>query len=257
MSNQVQIILIIGLTKESSHWDQDFVTNIKNNFETDDLVMVDLPGSGERVHEKSPLSIDEIVESSHHFYGDRFAKNKKRILISISMGGMVGSRWCHLYPKDFDAFVIMNSSFKNLSGLTKRVQPSAMKEFIKIFMTLDHEKREEKIIKLCSNRVEKHPKILKQWTKLAIKSAMSQENMVRQTIAAAKYKLDFQLDIPVLIIVALHDRLAHHTCSKQLKEYWGSDYHEIDNPSVGHAIHIDASEEVPEIIHQWTLKQSV
>jgi pimeloyl-[acyl-carrier protein] methyl ester esterase len=183
--------------------------------------------------------------------------DKEKILISISMGGMVGSKWCHLFPNDFNYFVIMNSSFKNLSPVHKRVQPSAMKEFVKIFATKDHTKREEKIISLCSNRKSKHPETLITWVKLATEKAMSQENMVRQTIAAARFSMDFKLQNKVLIIVALHDKLAHFTCSQQIRDFWQADYEEIDSPDVGHAIHIDASSQAPEIIHNWYLKQSV
>lgn len=255
--NNIQVVLVIGLTKESAHWDDDFISNIKLQFQTDDLLLVDLPGSGVRVLEKSPLSMNEIVHSTRKFYESKLAIDKKRILVSISMGGMVGSKWCDLYPDDFDAFIIMNSSFKNLSGLTKRVQPSAIKEFFNIFLTRNHERREEKIIKLCSNRSEKHAKIIKKWTEIASERAMSQENMVRQTFAAAKYKMDFQLKCKVLIIVALNDRLAHYSCSSKLRDFWGADYLEISNENVGHAIHIDAAEEVPEIIKNWCLKQGV
>lgn len=256
-NNNLQIVLMIGLTKESSHWDPDFVNNVKKAFGTHDLLLLDLPGSGSRLNEKSPLTIKEIVESTREYYQDRLNNDKEKILISISMGGMVGSKWCHLFPNDFSYFVIMNSSFKNLSPVHKRVQPGAMKEFLKIFTTKDHEKREEKIIKLCSNNESKHAQTLKTWVKLAEEKAMTQENMLRQTIAAARFSMDFKLKNKVLIIVALYDKLAHFTCSQKIRDFWEADYQEIDSPDVGHAIHIDASSQAPEIIHKWYMKQSV
>jgi uncharacterized radical SAM superfamily protein len=71
MSKDLQIVLIIGLTKESSHWDPDFINNIKKHFGTHDLLLVDLPGSGTRLNEKSPLSIKEIVESTRDHYSEQ------------------------------------------------------------------------------------------------------------------------------------------------------------------------------------------
>lgn len=257
MTKEKQVFLLIGLTKESEHWDDDFIAGIERAFETKNIVKIDLPGSGVRLSEKSPLSIEEIVKSTRSYYSDQFTPDVDRILISISMGGMVGSKWCHLFPDDFTHFVIMNSSFKNFSGLTKRVQPKAMLEFLKIFATRDHKLREKRIISLCSNREEKHEKILNKWVSLASDRSMTQENMARQTFAAAKYKMDFKLNQKVLVIVALHDRLAHHSCSLKLNEFWNKDLHIIDNKKVGHAIHIDASEEVPEIIKDWYLKHAV
>lgn len=253
----VQIFLLIGLTKESEHWDEEFVSEIKNHFQSENIVRIDLPGSGVRLKEKSPLSIEEIVRSTRSYYSDKFEEGSQRIIISISMGGMVGSKWCHLYPDDFSHFVIMNSSFKNFSGLTQRVQPKAMLEFLKIFATKDHQEREKKIIELCSNREEKHKKILERWIEIAQERAMSQENMARQTFAAAKYKMDFKLPQKVLVVVAKHDRLAHYSCSLKLNDFWDKDLHVIDDPKVGHAIHIDASMQVPKIIKEWFLKQAV
>lgn len=257
MTKKKQIFLLIGLTKESEHWDEEFVEKIQTELGTNNIVKIDLPGSGVRIDEKSPLSIEEIVHSTRKYYLEKFDPDCEKVLISISMGGMVGSKWCHLYPDDFGYFVIMNSSFKNFSGLTKRVQPKAMLEFLKIFATKDHKNREKLIIELCSNRVEKHEKILNRWVEIANGRAMSQENMARQTFAAAKYKLDFKLPQKVLVIVAKHDRLAHYSCSYKLNDYWQKDLLVIDDPNVGHAIHIDASAEVPKIIKDWFLKHAV
>lgn len=257
MTKKKQVFLLIGLTKESEHWDEEFISEVRSHFDDPNLVMIDLPGSGKRIDEKSPLSIEEIVRSTRQYYHDQIDYEADRILISISMGGMVGSKWCQLFPEDFSHFVIMNSSFKNLSGLTKRVQPSAIVEFLKIFKTRDHAQREKLIIELCSNKKAKHEKTLSRWVKLAQERSMSQENMARQTFAAAKYKLDFKLKQKVFIIVAKHDRLAHYSCSLKLRDFWKSDFHLIEDQSVGHAIHIDASKEVPKIIKEWYLKHSV
>lgn len=251
MTNDVQLVLLIGITKESLHWSDEFIASLKNIFHTDDILFIDLPGSGERLDEKSPLSIDGIVQSTRDFYHKKLHQEKKRILISISMGAMVGTKWCQLFPDDFHRFVGINASFKNLSTFYKRVRPLAILQFFSIFLTSDITKRENKIVKLCSNDKNKHDTILKAWIKVAQMRSMSRLNIIRQLIAAASYKMDFKIKPKALIIAAIHDRLAHYSCSEELQKFWGSEIKLLSNKEYGHALHIDAPLEVAQAIKEW------
>jgi pimeloyl-[acyl-carrier protein] methyl ester esterase len=210
---------------------------------------IDLPGSGERIDEKCPLSIDEIVETTRQYYKEEFVDGYRRVLISISLGGMVGTSWTSRYA-DFDEFIIVNSSFKNLSALPKRVQPSAMVQFINVFLTFNHKKREEKVVKLCSNNPVHYEDTIEKWTRIAHEAPMSMANMARQTFAASQFSLSGVPKAKTLVIAAKSDRLCHYSCSEKIIEAWECDSHFFDEEHIGHGVHMDAPNELAQVIFE-------
>ncbi|MCX7744738.1 MAG: hypothetical protein N2167_09280 [Flavobacteriales bacterium] len=135
MQQLVQLFLLTGLTKESGHWDRNFIQSLQPLFQTNDLVLLDLLGTGIFVNQKSPLHISQIVHKTKQNYTSKILPEKKRILISISLGGMLVAEWCRQYADDFYEVVIINSSFRKVSPLRQRLQPEAMIAFVKIFLT--------------------------------------------------------------------------------------------------------------------------
>ncbi len=133
MKQPVQLFLLIGLTKESGHWDRNFILSLQSLFQSDHVVLMDLPGTGKFVDQKSPFRIPLIVRKTRENYVSHIQNHKKRILISISLGGMLAAEWSRLFPEDFHEVVIINSSFRSVSPLRRRLQPEAMKSFIRIF----------------------------------------------------------------------------------------------------------------------------
>jgi pimeloyl-ACP methyl ester carboxylesterase len=83
---------------------------------------------------------------------------------------------------------------------------------------------------------------------------MAKLNMVRQTIAGARFNPDYKPEIPTLIIAARHDRLAHYSCSENLQKVWNGDFHMIEEVHIGHGVHIDAPIELAQIIYEWSEK---
>jgi len=251
-----RIFLIIGLTKESAHWDDSFVQKLKDLYQTDEVIALDLPGAGKYLDLASPLTMKGIVSMTRDHYQEYFAESERyeNLLVAISLGGMVATEWLKSYPLDFSKFVIINSSFKGLSPVYKRVQPKAILEFFKIFGTVDNGKREDLVIKLCGNNSKNYEAIHKKWTRIANERPMAKLNMVRQTIAGARFNPDYKPEIPTLIIAARHDRLAHHSCSENLQKVWNGDFHMIEEVHIGHGVHIDAPIELAQIIYEWSEK---
>jgi pimeloyl-ACP methyl ester carboxylesterase len=251
-----RIFLLIGLTKESAHWDDSFVEKLKELYQTENVVAMDLPGAGKYLNMASPLSITGIVSKTRDHYQDYFKDSEKfeNILVAISLGGMVAAQWLKLFSNDFSKFVIVNSSFKGLSPVYKRVQPKAVLEFLKIFKTKDNAKREDLVIKLCGNNSDNYEAIHRKWTKIADERPMTKLNMLKQTLAGARFKPDYRPQIPTLIIASRHDRLAHHSCSENLQKVWNGDFHMIEEVHIGHGVHIDAPIELAQIIYEWSEK---
>jgi pimeloyl-ACP methyl ester carboxylesterase len=256
ISNKAKIFLIIGLTKESEHWDDHFVRNLKEKLGIEDVVGIDLPGAGTFMDDDSPNTIRGIVEACRPNYLEKLQDGSNHILIAISLGGMIAMEWLRLYPKDFGRLIILNSSFRGLSPVYKRLQPNAMKSFVQIFRAKTIEKRERGIIQLCCNDMSKHEDTLGKWLQIAEKRPMQKKNMVRQTFAAARYTFRTETTIPTFIIAAQHDRLASYTCSQKLHKKIGGDFYLIDDKLVGHCIHIDAPILLANLISEWVERQA-
>ncbi len=254
MSNKpVRLFLVIGLTKEGAHWDDTFVENLKKKFNTDDVITVDLPGSGQFLDKKSPLSMEGIVKETRAHYSKFLQGDSHNIMVSVSLGGMVATEWIKHYPADFEKFVIINSSFRGFSPVHKRVQPWAMKKFFNVFLAGTDEDREHHVIDLCSNNADMYDHTKHKWVKLAKEGSMAKSNIVRQLLAATRYSPDHKPEIPTLIIAARHDKLAHFSCSESLQEKWNKDLHIFEQEHIGHGAHIDAPDELATVIHDWAI----
>jgi pimeloyl-[acyl-carrier protein] methyl ester esterase len=250
---KTKIFLLIGLTKESGHWDESFVSTIKSLFNTDELVAFDIPGCGKHLSENTPTSIDKIVTRMRelHFDDINTDSDTENILISISLGGMIGTEWTKLFPDDFQRMVIINSSFKNLSPLFKRVRPWGVKKFLKVFFSKTPVDREKHIIELCANNKSVHSPTLEKWSKIALERPVTNKNILNQTFAGSKFKVTHVPKIPVFIIAAKHDKLAHYSCSEMIQKKWGSELTIIDDENIGHGVHLDAPEQLAQLIHKW------
>lgn len=246
-----RIFLVIGLTKESAHWDDTFVQSLKDKFQTEDIVAVDLPGAGQFLDKKSPLSMEGVVKETRANYAKYLDGTTHNILVSISLGGMVSTEWIKHYPTDFERFVIVNSSFRGFSPVYKRVQPWAMRKFFKVFLAENEEQREHHIIDMCTNNADVYDYTKEKWVKLAKERPMAKINMVRQLLAASRYKPSHKPELPTLIIAAKHDRLAHFSCSEKLHKAWGGDFHLMEEEHIGHGVHIDAPKELAQVIYDW------
>ncbi len=248
---KTHLVLLIGLTKEGAHWDDDFVENLKSKFQADKVTLIDLPGSGHRVAEKSPLSIEKIAANTREYYKPTIRDDERNILVSVSLGGMVGCAWLEQFPDDFEKFIIINASFKNLSPLTERVQPYAIKQFFNAFLSLSQKSRDRKIVEMCSNNKSRCELTLKKWDRLASERAMNSLNIIRQTFAGSQFSLGKKPKIKTFVVAAKGDRLASYKCSEKLVKEWDCDSFFFEGTNVGHAAHIDAPEELAEKIYQW------
>lgn len=251
MTKKLNIYLLIGLTKESAHWNEEFIAELQKKLNPKKIVKFDIPGTGQFISQNSPASIQEIAAKMHENYADEFKSNDHRLLVAISLGGMIGIEWMNQFPKDFHSSVVINSSLNGLSPVWKRVQPLAMVNFIKIFLTKEPAKKEELILKLCSNDKTMFEKIHPNWVEIGKTRPVTPANMAKQTLAGAKYKAGKLPEIPHLIIASKFDRLAHYSCSEVLHQQWGGEFQLFTDPKIGHAFHVDGAKELSDSISNW------
>ncbi len=252
----IQVFLIIGLSKESEHWDDDFIEYVKGSYgiEEKDLVKMDIPGSGVLLDQKTPSSLKEIARKMREHYLDKIDRSKKRICISVSLGAMIAMEWACMFKEDFDQVVFVNSSFTGISPIFKRVQPKALLMFIKTFCTFNVVKKEQHILALCSNKDVVRKKTLSKWVDISNARPVRKVNLIRQVISGALNDPSHGASAELLFIGAKHDRLAHYSCSVAAHKKWGGDLFLIDDPTVGHGVHIDDPQHLSSIIYNWSIK---
>ena len=93
------------------------------------------------------------------------------------------------------------------------------------------------------NNPEKAERIYPIWAKLGEESNMSLRNSISQVIAGMNFKPKSEPKIPLLVIAAKHDRLAHYSCSEAIVNH-ASKATKVkfvlnEDPKVGHGFQVD------------------
>ncbi|MBY0314982.1 MAG: alpha/beta hydrolase [Bdellovibrionales bacterium] len=241
-----QWILIRGLGREQAHW-EDFKQQLQIRDPESEVLGLDLPGAGKFYRLSSPMTIHGIAEFVHSQLPER-KSGQKRILVAISLGGMVASEMVYLHPEDYDGMVLINSSFKNFSGIFQRLQTEALIHFYKAATAHSPVAREREILNMVSQLPsERKDEVAKKWAQIALERPVSAMNFFKQLAAAAIYEAPEQKPkVPVLVLTSEADNMVSFRCSKTIARHWEVpiEIHE----SAGHEMALDAPDWVIEKI---------
>jgi pimeloyl-ACP methyl ester carboxylesterase len=234
-----KLFLLRGLIRESRHWG-DVPNALQKVLPNIDIITPNIPGAGPYHQSISPNNFDEMINFMRNQYSKELTSGS-HALLAMSMGGMIAKRWTELYPQDFSKLILVNTSFKGINPVYKRLQPGGMLEFLKIFLTLNIKEREKKIINLVSNAKHRHDDVHKLWAEIQQSAPVSRKSFFNQITAALTYHPSLEKPVPsVYILAGEKDRICSVECSKKLHELWGG---EISiHPNAGHDLPIDAPE---------------
>ncbi len=214
-------VLLRGLAREHGHWGP-FIEQFRAAFPHDEVLTIDLPGAGEFVHESSPRSIAEIFNFVRAKAVERARSQSPFKLVAISLGGMVAMEWMKQKPGDLQSVVLINTSSNALSPFYKRLRWQVWRNFAAILATQTVRDREKQLIDLLLNSEEARAQALPLWVKLGNERPTSYLNFSNQLLAAARFGgLKRRVDVPVLLLNSLGDRLVDPSCSSALHEKWG------------------------------------
>jgi pimeloyl-ACP methyl ester carboxylesterase len=248
-----RLFLLRGLVREKAHWG-DFPETLKQKLPDWDFHFVEIPGVGEFHHLTTPASLEEMVDFMRERNKHLFTADSECMILALSLGGMIARCWMERYPDDFTRAILVNTSFRGLSPIWRRLQPAAILEFAKIFFTPDVSTREKNILALVSNNKDAHPVHLKNWDEVQKQRPVSRKSFINQVIAAIKYRPPLSPPKPRLLILSgAQDRLCHYSCSIEIYKKWRGSIR--IHPTSGHDIPIDASEWVIDKITEW-IKQN-
>lgn len=231
----VDVFLIRGLARETAHWGE-FYDLLKKEKSVASVHGLDLLGAGCFNQLTSPLSITENAQ----FLISQIPKKTEhpRVIVSVSLGSMVAIEMCQLRPDLFAKVFVMNTSFSNLSPVYHRLQLKALRNFYSISQSKSLEQRELQVLKMVSQKTEKHEEIAKEWAQVARDRPMTLQNFLRQLVAASRYKIAEQApQTPIVVFNSLMDEMVNPSCSEKLAKHW--DLPIFTHPSAGHDICID------------------
>jgi pimeloyl-ACP methyl ester carboxylesterase len=240
--------LINGLAQNARHWNPHLLDALCGRDWVDDVTTMDLPGAGVMSGYRSPTRIPEYVSLMRQFYHRELATDGPRMLVALSLGGMVAGEWCAQYPNDFQKLVLINTSFGQLAASHKRLQPAAWITFAKVFFGRNRLAREQRTLDLVSNHPDRRQAILHHWVEARRAHPMTQANAIRQLYAAKSYTAPSRLPADTVVVCSRHDRLCHYTASERIAEHYRVKLVVDPTPTIGHAFHVDAAEELAAII---------
>lgn len=231
MKQSTPFVLIRGLFREQRHWGE-FPALLSKALPDADVICVDVPGTGRRNTERSPISIESMVDKIRGNLDARVPVN----IIAISMGGMIGLQWAAMYPNEVNCIICINTSAKNYSVFYHRLRP---KNYLKIINALfsNIKYREQAIYSLVSNRTEK-TEVIDDWISYAEEYPISKTNFFRQLLAALRFDITRPVNCRVLFISSLNDNLVSHSATKAIAESWHVPL--LVNTVAGHDIPLDA-----------------
>lgn len=243
-------LLLRGLARQKLHWG-DFPEQLSTRPYADEVLCIDLPGTGEYNDTISPPSIKKIAI----FVREKWLQKKKELpqgkwsLLTPSMGGMIALEWAKLYPKDFENMVLINSSAADLSPFYKRLRPWAFLNLAKTPFMFSDKKREESILKVISSFGPSLKHVALEWAEISASSPMTITNLVNQLLAASRFKSPDYISPFLLILASRQDKMVHPKCSEELAKRFKAPiaYHD----EAGHDLPLDDPDWVLTQVGMW------
>jgi pimeloyl-ACP methyl ester carboxylesterase len=242
-------ILLRGLAREKGHWG-NFFDRFKSAHSPDEVLAIDLPGSGEHLAQASPATINGIFNCVRAEAVSRARHQTQFKLVALSLGGMVAMEWMREKSDDLAGVVLINTSSRNLSPFYNRLRWQIWRDVVRLISVQAARERERGIIDVIMNNAEARELALPQWTKVAVERPMSYKNFFNQLVAASRFEgLAQEPKLPTLILSSLGDRLVDPSCSTQLHEKYNWPIHR--HPWAGHDLPWDDPQWVLDRIGEW------
>lgn len=231
----MEIVLLRGLIREKRHWN-DFPKALSKLLPDAKITQIEYPSAGIRHREKFPLNIKKLVDDLRSQLEE---KNGARILVAISLGGMVALNWSKIFPNDFDKLVIINSSARNLSLPHERMNIKEWKKIFNILKTKSEFEKELAILEFTTNKLslDQKNKIATQYASYAKECPITLQNLLRQLALATSLKAP-KMNRDILFCVGDKDLLARPSCSKKMSDFYGSELRIAKD--AGHDLSLDA-----------------
>jgi pimeloyl-ACP methyl ester carboxylesterase len=173
-----------------------------------------------------------------------------RIVVGLSMGGMVAAEWVRRYPAELAGCVLVNASLRALSPLAHRLQWRGIIQLMHLASRWRNAPLCERAIWALTSNRPCDPKAVQTWIRIREHAGMSSANALRQLVAAARYRGSrIAPPVPALILTSHADRLVSWRCSQRIAETW--DVPLRTHPWAGHDLPLDDGAWVADALLAW------
>lgn len=234
-------LFLRGLGRDQRHWGT-FIEQFQQAFIDDKVSVLDTCGNGFYSDFKSPLSIAEYTDHCRISLGTMESKNAtkqsaKLNLVALSLGGMIALDWACRFPHEVQSITLINTSAANLTPWHKRINLFAVfKSFMAIIGQCSDISIEKAILQLTSNQ-QACEKTIVRWAAYRGIQSTSLLNLLRQLIAASRFKASALESIKPLVLTSKKDRLVNHVASKDIHQFFGGTL--IEHDKAGHDLPLD------------------
>lgn len=236
MKHNTSFLFLRGLGRNQFHWGDQSAYRMAFG---QGVYFLDQPGFGESISVRSPASVPAITDQLHEQW-ERLGidKDSKKVLLGLSLGGMISLDWVSRYPNTWDHLILINSSVKDLSPFWQRLKIQNYISLIKVSMMNDPMEREETIFDLTCNMSDKES-TLNWWNEVYQKYPPDIIDITNQLYAASKFKSPKSLppQLKTLVLTSRADRLVSYKCSEAIARKYNADIEYHDR--AGHDLVID------------------
>ncbi len=238
MKSKFKWILVRGLGRGHGHWGS-FTEKVQLAFPEDRFYFLDLPGNGSLNFEESPLKIPEYVSFLEKQLAktDYFQQNGHTFGIGLSLGGMVMTEWARVQPRRLEKIFLINSSAANFSFPWERISWLVLYTSMKQILESSTEVFETNSLLVTTSlskeqlQNEFRNDVLRNM-EFTTRFPITDKNILRQTVAAARYSLPLQNPVPAILLVGSKDRFVRPECSYAIHKVWNCKMH--IHPTAGH-----------------------
>ncbi|ASK79489.1 hypothetical protein CF386_10540 [Paraphotobacterium marinum] len=229
---KVTLVLLRGLMRDKRHW-RSFILALEKHKHFN-VFCIDLPGTGELSHIKSPSNIESCAKYLNknipHF-------GMPVYIIGLSMGGMVASEFMKIQNKNriFGIFII-NSSNGAFNKFYQRLNFKSLL-LIPFFLILSAKYQEKLIAYLTSNNSKIVQNEIQYWFIYRKQRKITTLNFLRQLYASSHYKQYLKPSENIVFIGSKKDRLVNFNCTEKWAKAWQSKYY--IHETAGHDIPLD------------------
>jgi pimeloyl-ACP methyl ester carboxylesterase len=242
-------VLLRGLMREQRHWG-DFPAHCRAALKTP-LTCLDFAGNGHFHARTSASTVAGMVEDIRSQLGQLKMAPPYRVL-ALSLGAMVAVEWAAQYPAELEKVVLINTSLAPFNPFYQRLRPRNYPALLRALLTGSLEQREALILRLTSTHYgsQREAAILAQWITYARQCPVTRTNILRQLLAAIRYRATPDKPAPDLLLLAgQRDALVNVQCSKTLAQRWHCALRL--HPDAGHDLPLDDATWVIEQITDW------
>jgi pimeloyl-ACP methyl ester carboxylesterase len=246
-------LLLRGWAREARHWGH-FPDELRVALPGSEVRTLDLPGNG-RLHERrSPLTVPAMVDELRALHVER---DKRYSLLGLSLGAMVCIDWTLRYPGEVEACALLNTSLRPFSRFYERLRPGAYGTILRsALFEADAARREAAILRMTSATARADAALAAAWAGYAHERPVSRANVLRQLIAAARYRVPARAPrSPLLLLAGARDRLVNPSCSARLASVWSVPL--AVHPTAGHDLTLDDGPWVAAQVKEWLKRRAV